>query len=299
MPLETNYLFKKYFSHQKDMKMMSEQELKKVQQVLLGIADDVKIVCQENQIFYMLGGGTALGAVRHKGFIPWDDDMDINMFHKDLEMFAKEMERRFPGKYYIQIPGKTKGYFSTFAQIHKKGTVFQEVKSQKEEESGIKLDIFPIENTYGCAAARKIHGMGCDAAHLLLSGYRFWLRRKELKEISRELPQARKVFFIKRMLSLPLLVAPALWNRMFHKWFGMCKSQNSPYVVIPSGRNHFFGELYERARCCQVEELPFEGRMFPVTKDIREYMERLYGKDYMKIPPEQERERHMIYKLKV
>ena len=86
---------------------------------------------------------------------------------------------------------------------------------------------------------------------------------------------------------------------MFHKWFGMCKSQNAPYVVIPSGRNHFFGELYERARYCQVEELPFEGRMFPVTKDIREYMERLYGKDYMKIPPEQERERHMIYKLKV
>ena len=298
MLLETGYLFKKYFACQEDMKPISEAELNTLHHVLLEMAEDMKEVCQKNHIFYMLGGGTALGAVRHQGFIPWDDDMDINMFHEDIELFAQELERKFPGKYYVQIPGKTKGYFSTFAQIHKRGTVFLEIKSQKEEESGIKLDIFPIENTYKLGILRRIHGWGCDAAHLLLSGYRFWFRKEDIKEITKIFPEARKRFFIKKMLSLPILIAPNFWNRMFHKWFRMCKNNDSPYVVIPSGRRHFFGELYQRASYCDTVEMPFEGTSFAVTRDIQGYMERLYGKDYMVPPPPKDRESHMIYKIK-
>ncbi len=299
MALETMYLFKKHFACQENMKILTQQELQEVQRVLLEMAEDIKLVCKENNIFYMLGGGTALGAIRHQGFIPWDDDMDLNIFHSDLDRFAQALEKKFPGKYNVQIPGKTKGYFSTFAQVHKKGTVFLEDKGQKEEEAGIKIDLFPIENTFDSPILRKIHGMGCDAAHLLLSGYRLWLRRKELKEISKNVPQARWPFFIKRMVSLPVLIAPGLWNRMFHKWFRICRKEHSRYVVIPSGRKHFFGELYERERYCHTKDVPFEDSQFALTEDIQEYMEHLYGKDYMELPPEEDRERHMLYKFKL
>ena len=125
------------------------------------------------------------------------------------------------------------------------------------------------------------------------------LRKKELLKLSAESPQVRRVFRIKAFLGFPLMICPELWYRLFQKWFGICKNRKSKYVVIPSGRKHFFGELYEREAFCQTQKMDFENLQLPITLDMHNYMCNLYGENYMVPPEEKDRETHFIYKLKV
>ena len=78
---------------------LSIAELIKLQNCLFDILSDIDLFCTKNHISYFLSGGTALGALRHKGFIPWDDDLDLNMTRKDFSTFFKNFEKAFPGKY--------------------------------------------------------------------------------------------------------------------------------------------------------------------------------------------------------
>lgn len=77
-----------------------------------------------------------------------------------------------------------------------------------------------------------------------------------------------------------------------------CKNENSQYVVIPSGRNHFFGELYQRDAYMKTVLMEFEDKVFPVTEDYDYYLRNLYG-DYKRLPDENQREHHVVYKLKL
>ena len=79
MALETTDLFRQDMSRASGLHQITPEEVKKIQQVVYSIAKDLAEICEENNIEYMLGGGSALGAVRHGGFIPWDDDLDINV----------------------------------------------------------------------------------------------------------------------------------------------------------------------------------------------------------------------------
>lgn len=90
---------------------MEGEILKKYHQILLEIASDIISVCEKEKIVYQLSGGTALGAVRHKGFIPWDDDLDINIFGSQCDEFIEKFEKDFGDKYWVNTV-KTPGYFS-------------------------------------------------------------------------------------------------------------------------------------------------------------------------------------------
>ncbi|MGM9579929.1 MAG: LicD family protein, partial [Anaerovibrio sp.] len=84
---------------------------------------DIKAVCDKYNLTIVLGGGSALGAVRHKGFIPWDDDLDLNMPRKDYEKLLSVLEAELGKEYYFSAP-HTKGVESQFLKIHKKDTTF-------------------------------------------------------------------------------------------------------------------------------------------------------------------------------
>ncbi len=295
--LQTNEILKERLSRKQGMHMLTREETEKIKQIVLETTADIVRLCKELEVPYMLGGGSALGAVRHQGFIPWDDDIDLNIPRDCIDRLLDGIEDRYPGKYYVEAPLRTPGYLSSFIQVHRRGTVFQEYLVQKKEECGIKVDIFVMENTYDNALLCVWHGLRVEAGLFFLSCYRMFAWRKELKQLAKGDKKASLVMFVKRVLGAPFALAPERFYRRVQLCMRSCKNFHSRYITIPSGRKHFFGELYERALFVQTEGMPFEGHEFAVTKEYDSYLKNLYG-DYMTLPPEEKREHHVIYDLR-
>lgn len=296
--LETHELLKERLSHKEGMHQITEQESRAIKAVILEIALDVVGLCRELGIPYMLGGGAALGAVRHHGFIPWDDDLDLNIPRKYIGRLLSELRVRYGDKYELEVPLETEGYLSSFIQVHRKDTVFREHLAQKPQSSGIKIDIFVIENTYDSRLRRLWHGLRIDSGLFLLSCYRMFAWRKEYTELSEGDAAARRTIRIKQLIGAPIALAPRFFYRRLQHCMQQCRDAQSRYVTIPSGRKHFFGELYERRELLPTQEMEFEGHLFSVTRGYDAYLSRLYG-DYMTLPPEEKREQHVLYDLKL
>ena len=107
---------------------MEKDLLRKVQLTQLEIAKEIHRVCEENDIRYFLSDGTFLGAVRHQGFIPWDDDMDIGMLREDYEKFCRIAPQKLGEKYVFQNWYTDPNYGLPFGKVMKRGTVYQESK---------------------------------------------------------------------------------------------------------------------------------------------------------------------------
>lgn len=296
--LETHDLLKGTLSHRQGMHRITEEERRVIKDVIMEITMDVAAVCEELEIPYMLGGGSALGAVRHHGFIPWDDDLDLNVPRKYIDTLMDAVKERYGEKYTIEIPVETEGYLSSFIQIHRRDTVFREYLWQDEAACGIKIDIFVIENTYDSRLRRYWHGVRVDAGLFLLSCYRMFLWRKEYMALAQGDASAKRSMRIKQIIGAPIALMPRFFYRRVQRCMQKCHDEHSRYVSIPSGRRHFFGELYERGQLMDTQQMEFEGQLLPVTRAYDHYLSRLYG-DYMVLPPEEKREQHVLYDLKL
>ena len=136
--------------------VLTDEELKALQKALFGMVKDIAETCEKHHILWCLSGGSALGAVRHKGFIPWDDDMDIFMMREHFEKFKKVFPKEMSDKYYLRCPGD-QGYLYHFPRIYKKGTRARSIQSN-DVPYGISIDFFLMENTYDNGMKRKFHG---------------------------------------------------------------------------------------------------------------------------------------------
>ena len=161
MNLRTNDFFKNNISKDDKYMTLDSQQLHMLQGVLVEIMEDVIQVCEDNELRYSLSGGSLLGAVRHDGFIPWDDDADLEMPRKDYEKFISIFKENFSEKYWIHVPGRTPQYGALSARIRKKGTICKLHGDENNEECGIIVDIFIIENTFDNLFLRKIHEILC------------------------------------------------------------------------------------------------------------------------------------------
>lgn len=294
--LQTNEIFKQQLSQKKHR--MTEEETKAVQKIVLEIACDVVQICDEMDIPYMLGGGSALGGVRHRGFIPWDDDMDLNIPRRYINELLNAIEERYPDKYEVEAPIRTPGYLSSFIQIHRKGTIYREYLAQDIRHCGIKLDIFVIENTYNQPLKRIWHGARVELGLLMLSCYRMYLWKDEFLALTEGNKKARMAVRVKGLLGkLFALNGDSRYTRV-QNCMMECRDENSRYIVIPSGRKHFFGELYPRLEYLSCEKMPFEHVDFLVTKDYDNYLKNLYGA-YQEIPPKEKQEHHVLYQLQI
>ena len=297
--LETNELLKTKLSHSEYLITLSDEDVVRVQKELLKIFRDMIFVMEKYHIPYILGGGSVLGAIRHQGFIPWDDDIDINVERRYLTALKEAMEKEFGEKYYVQCPLLCKEHYSTFWDVQKTGTVFMESLAQDPQKCGLKVDIFPIENTYSNKFLRMMHGLLCDGSSFVLSCIRFHDRKQEYEKLCGDDENAKKVIRIKSIIGGVFAISKNFWLKFANGVFSMCKNDNSKYVVVPSGRKHFFGELYEREKFVKSVEASFEGEKVFVPADTKGYLVRLFGEDYMKIPEVAKREHHMVYKMEL
>ena len=278
--------------------MVTDDDVFLIQNRLLVMLDDVLDVCRKYDIPYQMGGGSALGTVRHHGFIPWDDDIDINMTRADAERFLPLFRAEYGDKYLVIAPGD---HDNTYLMIHiiSKDVRARGIMQPASDQWGICLDIFLIENTPDNPVLRKMHGVCCMGYRYVLSCLRFLRNREELEALGRKQKQGDLAKIIRRRLNVSKLLAIIpidSWNKAADKCMKMCRNVNSKLVSIPAGQKQYFGEMYERSLFSKSTEMEFEGRSVMITADYDKYLTKLYG-DYMQIPPKEKREVHVLREL--
>src|SRR5699024_5455265 len=125
---------------------MNKNILRKLQLTQLEILIEFDRICRENDLKYQIHYGTLLGAVRHKGFIPWDDDIDVGMLREDYNIFLKLANEKINNKYFIQNHKTDPEYIHSFTRITKNNTVsMQNTYSEIDMHQGIFIDVFPLD----------------------------------------------------------------------------------------------------------------------------------------------------------
>lgn len=297
MKLSTVTLFKKINLKSDDYIQLKGEKLRKYQLILADMAQDIISVCEHEDIKYHLTGGSALGAFRHQGFIPWDDDMDIDILGDDFDRFIHAFKLKYNDKYWIHTYC-TPNYGMTINRIRLKNSIFRGREDINNDECGFFIDLIRIENTYNNIILRYMHGLLCMMMGFFLSCRNFYNDKELMIKIADTNKEIKKIFMIKILIGkLISFWSVNKWCRMTQACYSLCKDSDSRYVSVPAGRNHFFGELYKRADFVETKKIKFEGHMWNVPKEIDKYLKHMYG-DYMKIPKESEQEVHLLIELK-
>ncbi len=277
---------------------LSKEQLEDLQHALFFMLRDFIEVFEKEGIFYTLSGGSVLGAIRHKGFIPWDDDIDINMPRKDFEKLKRVFEKELGDKYVLCAPEIGENYGMSHVQIKKKGTVYKAFNELKMKNTGIFIDIFVLENTYDHPVKRKFHGYMCLAFGYALTCRKTAYDWDALEPYLVNNPELKKAYLKKaRFGKLISFISLDFLSKRVMKLYSLCRDENTEYVCIPSGRKHYFGEMYRRADMNESKEAQFEGMTVRIPKGTDEYMNILYGPNFMEIPPEADREIHSAVEL--
>lgn len=262
-------------------------ELKDIQNAQLEILLEFDRICKKHGIKYQLFAGTLLGAVRHKGFIPWDDDIDVCVLRQDYIRLVKVCKRDLKPDFFLQTYKTDENYVMPFAKLRKNDTVFlEEATAETEIHKGVFIDIFPLDKVFPNQLKGSLQ------RHIL-----FILSKVNLCRIKRLCLDIKNPLM--RSLSLTLHYClksvPNAWvNVLFDKIISRFEKEDSNYVShLTNGTSK---DRYERYMMKKVDFLDstvgeFEGYNFPIPENYHKILSNLFG-DYMKFPPEEEQSPH-------
>ena len=258
---------------------MKKTVLQKLQQTELEILTVIDSFCKKYDIVYSLYAGTAIGAVRHKGFIPWDDDIDIAMTRSEYNKFCTQWEKGPVKGYYLQNLVTDPKCSICHAKVQKEGTMFigeGEDTSESQNHYGIWVDIFPFDKD-----TKKNH-------RILLK------TSKKLVMLSRANVIYNNEGIIKKIIKrFTRIIYPDEKRRMeilkcVHRLDDMDKSIKGQFVWKELSAMYMFKYSYPKHITENTIPIQFEGKSFPIYSGYDEMLRIFYG-DYMKLPPEEER----------
>ena len=276
----------------KSGKVLTLEQVDQIHRVLLMILEDIDAMCRRHGLEYILIGGTGIGCVRHKGFIPWDDDVDIAMTRKDYERFRRIVAREYPEKYCLTDAIRENNYGKNIPKLRLKNTVYRTLLKVDPMDREITADIFIIENVEDFAPAKYFHGILCQVFGFFLSCRRLADREDFFRKIYKGGGFRWKVL-IGRLLRFASLDQWAHWCESV---YAACGDHNSRFVTVPTDRRHFLGEIFPREVRCETMDAEFEGRLFKIPRDYDRYLAERYG-NYMEVPPPEKQSLSMYSEL--
>lgn len=258
--------------------MNNKITLREIQLYKLKMLKDVTRICRKHEIKYYLYGGTLLGAVRHKGFIPWDDDVDIALFWDDYCKLMKIMKRELSNKYFIQNAYTEKKYPLTFTQIRVNGTTSMPIKeSGVDMHWGICIDIFPLIRVFSNPTLFSIQSRFLMIGQFLLLKDYYLNKKVELS------------WKLKLLFAIP--------NKLRHLIY---------YMILMLFAKQPIPEKYVSAYCSaklnkdlnyqdwmETINITFEDTDFLCPKNYDRVLKKMYG-SYWEFPPVEQRGGHEL-----
>jgi len=267
---------------------ISSEDLRRLQLAELSIAGEVAELCDRHNIPFVLLGGSALGARRHDGFIPWDDDIDMGMLRKDFDRFVEVAKAELPHRLYLQYWLHDPHMGAPFAKVRLNNTrVLEATSKDTGGHKGICIDIFPFDNVP--------KGFAQYPWKLLLKFWKRVVRRKGGYTFT-DLPASVYVADIPVRI-VARLVSKESAKRRLHRL--MTRYNNSPAerVLAVGGAYDFAKDMLKSSWLSARTSRRFEDRTLPCPADIDGYLAHMYG-DFMSLPPvEQRHNKHAILDL--
>lgn len=275
-------------------------ESKALKALLLSMYQDIAALCGKHHLEYMVAGGTCLGAVRHQGFIPWDDDIDMMMPRGSYEKLLEALANGELGdKYEYAAPNRRTDSKNAFLKIYRKGSLDVEIISETVPgPKGVFVDVFPLDYAPKNKWARRMKGLvsGVLKAICTCVLYKEY-PSKPYMEFMRQSPEGLRRYRQRIGIGKVFGIIPhRKWVWWFDR-FNAC-SADTGFLTAPMGRKGYIGECHRTDVFLPVATARFEGTDVNVPHDVDAYLTGLYS-NYMEIPPVEKRERHFVYRFKL
>lgn len=265
---------------------ITKEELRQIQMIQLEMLQEVDRICKKCNIHYNIIAGTLLGAVRHSGYIPWDDDADVAFLRDEYEKFREACETELDKtKFYFQDHRNTKGYRWGYGKLRRKNTLFlREHQEHMPYEQGIFIDIFPLDAVPDNYMLRSIKNFECFCVRKIL-----WSEVGKIADKSR----------VKRIIYKILSSIPDKWvYGYYHRIIRNAGKKETDMVRIlmfptPNKAWGYYRCWYENST-----DIMFEGVVFRGIEDYDGYLSFKFG-NYMELPPEDKRKVHLVSKLEI
>lgn len=268
---------------------MEELTLRDVQLTQLYIAKEIKRICTKYHIRYFMSDGTLLGAVRHKGFIPWDDDMDFGMLAEDYAKFLDVAKQELSEEFVLEEWEHSRDYPLPFAKVRLNGTVMEEAVTAKlHTHKGVWVDIFPYVEI---SEKNRSSGLFFKKTTLMMKAYQL-KSGYDLNAITNN-PASRLVNCVLRHFPIKKSTLKAYIENLAHV---NPADQSGSYLQMSTVFSPRY--VYDKAYYEDLVELSFENELFPAPARYHDLLTHEYG-DYMQLPPESQRQTHSVLSVKI
>ena len=267
-------------------RILSPEEFRRMQQLELELLVELDRVCRKHNINYVIWGGTMLGAIRHGGFIPWDDDADVSMPREDYEKFRKVVSDLNPEVCFFQDNTTDSEYRWGYGKLRRTGTKYIRLGQEHIKcQTGVFIDIFPYDDIPRWLPLQMLQDFYC-----------YCLRKVTWSEVGK-----KSCHGFWRLWYTLLSKIPISWVYARLAWIHKKSNNSTPnrvtclmYTAI--GKLYYKSPLKERYGIpkkwlLERQEFNFEGHMLYGSKHYDAYLTYLF-RDYMKLPPEDKREQH-------
>lgn len=268
------------------MIQIDQETLRQIQMIQLEMLIEVDRICKLCKIKYNIIAGTLLGAVRHGGYIPWDDDADVALLRPEYEKFRQAVKTELDSsRFYFQDHRRTKGYRWGYGKLRRKNTIFlREHQEHMPYKQGVFIDIFPLDGVPDNYMLRSLNNFECFCVRKIL-----WSKVGQAAETKR-----LKRLWYKLLAKIP---EHSIWQ-YYHGMVIRASKKKTRMVRIlmfptPNSEYGYYRSWYENST-----DIVFEGIIFKGIKDYDSYLSFKFG-EYQKLPPLKERKAHPASAIKL